>query len=195
MITIRRALRSDAAAIGAVHVASWRSTYPGIVPDHYLTRMSVPRQALHYDHAIRSATGSKPGAVFVAVASGPDVPPCDRSDVVGFVTAGPARLRQFSSQALAEGEIETLYVLDDWHDRGIGRRLVHAAAVHLAETGCNSVEVWVLSDNPSRWFYRRLDGREAAQASVQVGGQCLPQTAFVWDPIDRLLRASPLSRN
>ncbi len=45
MITIRRARPADAAAIGAVHVAAWRSAYPGILPDDYLARLSVPRQA------------------------------------------------------------------------------------------------------------------------------------------------------
>ena len=28
---------------------------------------------------------------------------------------------------------------------------------------------------------------------VQVGGQSIPQTAFVWDPIEKLFEASPLS--
>ena len=57
MISIRRARPSDAIAIGAVHVAAWRSTYPGILPDGFLARLSVPRQAAHYDAAIRSSTG------------------------------------------------------------------------------------------------------------------------------------------
>ena len=53
MIAIRRARPVDAAAIAAVHVAAWRSTYPGILPDAFLANLSVPRQAAHYDHAIR----------------------------------------------------------------------------------------------------------------------------------------------
>ena len=53
MISIRRARPSDAISIGAVHVAAWRSTYPGILPDGFLARLSVPRQAAHYDAAIR----------------------------------------------------------------------------------------------------------------------------------------------
>lgn len=191
MITVRHALPSDAVAIGAVHVASWRSTYPGILPDDYLARLSVPRQAAYYDHAIRSSVRTRPGAVFVAVASGTDLTSGERQRVVGFATAGPARLSQLTGQIAADGEIETLYVLDDWRDRGIGRRLVGAAATHLAETGCDSLLIWVLSDNPSRWFYRRLGGREAAQGSTQVGGQRLSQTAFLWHPIGTLLDALP----
>ena len=185
MITVRRARPSDAIAIGAVHVAAWRSAYPGILPDHFLARLSIPRQAAHYDAAIRASA-----AVFVAAASGTDVPSGSGSRIVGFATAGRARGGEFARQ-LGEGEVETLYVLDDWRDRGIGRKLMRAAAGHLAEIGCKSCYLWVLRDNPSRWFYQRLGGRPVAEAMIQFAGQKVPQTAFVWDPIERLLAASP----
>ena len=184
MISIRRARTADAVAIGAVHVATWRSAYAGILPDRFLSRMSVPRQAAHYDAAIRASA-----AVFVAAASGTDVPSGSGSRIVGFATAGRARGGEFARH-LGEGEVETLYVLDDWRERGVGRQLMRAAAAHLAETGCKSCFVWVLRENPSRWFYQRLGGKPSAEAVIQFAGTKLPQTAFVWDPIERLLAAS-----
>ena len=66
MISIRRARPSDAISIGAVHVAAWRSTYPGILPDGFLARLSVPRQAAHYDAAIRSSQSSARHVLFRA---------------------------------------------------------------------------------------------------------------------------------
>ena len=116
MISIRRARTADAVAIGAVHVATWRSAYAGILPDRFLSRMSVPRQAAHYDAAIRASA-----AVFVAAASGTDVPSGSGSRIVGFATAGRARGGEFARR-LAEGEVETLYVLDDWRERGVCSR-------------------------------------------------------------------------
>jgi ribosomal protein S18 acetylase RimI-like enzyme len=191
MITVRRARAADAVAIGAVHVAAWRSAYPGILPDAYLANLSVPRQAAYYDAAIRGPTG-----VFVAVASGADAAPvspgtANRPRIVGFATAGRSRTGGDFGGRLGEGEIETLYVLDDWRDRGIGRRLMQAAAAHLAEAGCRSVFLWVLRANPSRWFYEHLGGKPIAEASIRVAGRDVTQTAFVWDPIERLLAASP----
>jgi ribosomal protein S18 acetylase RimI-like enzyme len=181
-------------AIAAVHVAAWRSAYPGILPDTYLANLSVSRQAAYYDAAIRGATG-----VFVAAASGPDAPaagpatgPGGGTRIVGFGTAGRARPSgEIGGRRLGEGEIETLYVLDDWRERGIGRRLMRASAAYLAESGCRSVFLWVLRDNPSRWFYQRLGGKPAAEAAIQFAGRQVIQTAFVWDPIERLLAASP----
>ncbi len=182
MIQVRRARLADAVSIGAVHVAAWRSAYPGILPDDYLSRLSAPRHAVHYDRAIRAGV-----SVHVATASGLDLGPEGGAPrVVGFATAGPARL----GAQLAEGEIETLYVLDDWRERGLGRRLIQAAACRLRENGCRSAFCWVLRDNPSRWFYARLGGRAVAESVVQVAGASVPQMAYLWDPIDRLVVAS-----
>jgi hypothetical protein len=41
VLDIRRASQSDARAIAEVHVASWRETYRGIVPDAFLDALSV----------------------------------------------------------------------------------------------------------------------------------------------------------
>ncbi len=51
--------------------------------------------------------------------------------------------------------------------------------------------LWVLRENPSRWFYQRLRGKPVAEALIQFAGEKVPQTAFVWDPIEPLLAASP----
>lgn len=187
MISIRRARPADAVAIGAVHVAAWRNAYPGILPDRFLAKLSVPRQAAYYDSAIRSSTE----AVYVATASGTDVPAGSGPRIVGFATGGRPRGLGPMGRRLGEGEIETLYVLDDWRERGLGRRLLRAVANHLSEAGCRSAYLWVLRDNPSRWFYQRLGGQSVAEATVIVGGEPVQQTAFVWDPIQKLLQASP----
>ena len=188
MITVRRARPGDAGAIGAVHVAAWRSAYPGILPDAYLARLSAPRQAAYYESAVRSGVG-----VHVAAASGADLgAPGGPARVVGFVTGSPAREGRWS-EPLGDGEIETLYVLDDWRERGLGRRLMRAAAAHLSQAGCRSAFVWVLRANPSRWFYERLGGRPAAEATVHVGGVAVTQTAYVWAPIEKLVQATSLA--
>ncbi len=108
---------------------------------------------------------------------------------MGFATSGPARAVA-AAEALGQGEIETLYVLDDWRDRGIGRRLMRAAAGHLAAIGCASAFLWVLRDNPSRWFYARLGGKPSAEALVEVGGQAVSQMAYVWAPLEKLEQAT-----
>ena len=85
-------------------------------------------------------------------------------------------------------------MLDDYRDRGVGRRLMRAMAAHLAAVGCRSAMLWVLEANPTRWFYLRLGGRAAARETIRFAGQTLDQLAFVWDPIDTLLAATAPAR-
>lgn len=167
---VRPARPVDAVPIGRVHVAAWRSAYAGILPETSLHRLSVPRQAAQYGAAIRGRRG-----VFVAEAGG---------HVVGFCTVGRARSR------FADGEVETLYVLDDWRDHGFGRALMQMGADRLRTDGARSLMLWVLRDNPGRWFYQRMGGRPAAQGVTEVGGTAMPQIAYVWDRIETLGSAS-----
>jgi GNAT superfamily N-acetyltransferase len=183
MISIRRARPGDAAAIAAVHVEAWRSAYAGILGDSYLAELSEPRMTAFYQRAILDRRDGH--AVFVATAADEGQPGVAAPQVVGFASGGRARRR-----GLAEGEVETLYVLDDYREHGCGRRLMRAMAAHLRVIGCNSALVWVLADNPSRFFYRHIGGRLAMQEAIRVAGQGVQQVALVWNPIDTLLAAT-----
>ena len=185
MIAVRRARPSDAPLIGAVHVAAWRSTYPGILPEKYLAGLSVTRQAAYYDRQIRTGAG-----VYVAVASGQDVLGTNGPRLVGYTTVGRSRT-VLPGDMEVDGEIETLYVLDDWRDRGVGRRLIRTGAAHLAAAGSRAAFLWVLRDNPGRWFYQRLGGKPVAESATRVAGVPVAQVAYAWDPIERLIAASP----
>ncbi len=171
---VRSARLADAAGIAAVHVGAWRSAYAGLLPADYLANLSTVRHAAQHHAGISAGRG-----VLVADAG-------DR--IVGFCTVGRPR-----TAGLADGEVETLYVQDDWRDQGLGRRLLQAGAVRLAETGCRSLFLWVLDENPSRWFYERLGGRAAAKSTTQVAGKPFGQTAYVWDRIGLLTAAEPPS--
>jgi ribosomal protein S18 acetylase RimI-like enzyme len=183
MIAVRRARPDDAPGIAAVHVAAWRSAYAGILDDGYLANLSEGRLAGFYHRAIQDRHGGH--AMFVATAGGADLPE-DRAGpepaIIGFASGGRARRR-----SLAEGEVETLYVLDDYRERGVGRRLMRAMAAHLRAIGCNSALAWVLAENHARYFYRRLGGRLAMGDTVVVAGRQVRQMAMLWDPIEVLI--------
>jgi ribosomal protein S18 acetylase RimI-like enzyme len=184
VIAIRRARPADADAIGEAHVAVWRSTYAGILPEQYLAGMSAARQAAQWRRLLAFPVAGH--AVFVAVATGPDSPDLDGAPrVVGFASGGRAR-----SGVREAGEIETLYLLEDWRERGVGRRLMRALAAHLNAIGCRSVMLWVLKDNTSRWFYQHLGGRPVAEQTIRFAGEPVIQLGLLWEPITVLLAAT-----
>jgi hypothetical protein len=191
VIHIRRARPQDANGMGLAHVAAWRSAYAGILPEAYLANLSALREAAAYQRGIAGRQNGH--AAFVAVVGEEDMPEGTRTPtrtppgglVVGFVTGGRSRRPQ-----IAEAEVETLYLLDDWREKGIGRRLMRAMAAHLHALHCRNAFVWVLADNPSRWFYERLGGRIVAQGEVEVAGLSITQQALLWDPVESLLAAT-----
>jgi hypothetical protein len=138
VISIRRARARDASGIAAVHVETWRSAYAGLLPDEFLERLSVVRLAGQYDRSIRMGLG-----VHVAITAADDAEPA----LVGFTSA-----RRSRSDRLGEGEVETLYVMDDWQNQGIGGALLRASGKFLAGLGCRSAYAWVLRENPAGFF-------------------------------------------
>lgn len=178
MIAVRPAQARDAAGMGSVHVGVWQSAYAGILPHIYLAGLSASRLAAYYQAGILRGHPA-----LVAESAG---------RVIGFATMSLRRTD--AERSLGQAEIETLYVADDWRDQGAGRSLMQGAGKALSDVGAGSAFLWVLRDNPSRWFYQRLGGRPVAEGHTTVAGTSIPKTAYVWDPIGRLLAVPTPSR-
>ena len=48
-VAIRQARASDADGMARVHVQSWRSTYPGLIPAQFLVNLSEPAAAQRWN--------------------------------------------------------------------------------------------------------------------------------------------------
>ena len=169
---LRRAQAKDAEGIARVHVASWRSTYQGIVAPEVLDSLSVERRAAYWAGALR-ADGA-PSVHYVAIDPS--------TGVVGFASGGLERdgIDGFSSELFA------IYVLASSQGRGLGKRLVAAVVRDLIDAGHASMLVWVLAANPARHFYTALGGREVASKRVTLGPDELDELAFGWNGLAAL---------
>ncbi len=176
MTEIREARAADAAAIARIYVETWRSAYPGMLPDRVLIGLSVARQWAAWRHVIAAQRG--PEAVLVADSGAPGGP-------VGFASCGRSRsgLRGYG------GEIFTLYLTPDHQGRGLGRALLRGCFDHLLAHRLGSALVWVLVDNPSRFFYEALGGRRLATKREPLWGARPPQLAYGWPDLAHVLAA------
>jgi len=167
---VRPARGEDAAAIARVEVETWRATYPGILPDRVLVGMSLERQRGSWAGLIRY----RPGDVLVA----------EREDwgLVGFGNCGAQR----DTNLPFDGEVFTLYVAPEAQNQGIGRDLLRAMFARLLEKGRGSALIWVISANPSRFFYERQGGKRALFRKIRVGGELVDAIAYAWPDLTKV---------
>lgn len=172
IFSIREATPQDASAIAQVQVASWRSTYSGLLSNHYLDSLDASERAEQWQLRLMQRSG-----IFLIVE--------DSSGLFGFAAGGPLR----SGIVGYDAELYAIYLLRDKQGIGAGRSLVCAFAQQLAAESYQTMVVWSLSANPSRGFYERLGGLLIAEDHIEIGGELLPEVAYGWaslgDLIDR----------
>ena len=141
---VRPARATDADQVAAVHVASWRWAYAGLLPAEELAGLSVAERTDRW-LARLAGTGTgrtDRGATFVADLDG---------RVVGFASVGPGR---DDVGGPSVGELYAIYLQREMAGTGTGRRLHDAGVGWLAEQGWTLALLWVLRDNlRARRFY------------------------------------------
>lgn len=136
--TIRLATLKDAEAIAKIHVACWLETYTGIIPDSYLSRLSIKEK---YEMWLKAFEQKRP--IYVAEVDG---------KLVGFANGGKSR----STESHYSGELYTLYVLKQFHCLGIGKHLFNSVQQYLKTNDLFPFIALVLEKNPSLGFYKHI---------------------------------------
>ena len=172
-IAIRSARPDDAAGIARLDVETWQAAYAGILATPYLAGLSATRREPGWRHTIQRA----PGEVRVAID--------ETGEIVGFGSCGRCR-----GEPEFSGEVFTLYVAPDRQNQGIGRSLLRALFAGLVEQGHRSAIIWVLRENPARFFYRRLGGSEARRKLLPFNGTEVAASGYGWRNLPEYLAAS-----
>lgn len=172
MESIRRAGPGDAAAIAALHAASWQAHYRGILPDHYLDHEGPAERSAYWDQALHD--DARPDdLVLVAEQNG---------RVAGFIA-----VRRDGEPGI-DALIDNLHVHADQQGRGLGRRLIAAALEQLIPAGARSASLWVFDDNAAAIrFYVRLGGVADQHGIDPFAGANAPDTRFTWRNLPELL--------
>jgi ribosomal protein S18 acetylase RimI-like enzyme len=174
---IRPATCADVPVIARVHVDSWRTTYPGILPDEFLANLSYERREVTWRRDLCDEPDPRELILVVEDASG---------EIVGFASGGP----EHDNNPDYVGELYRLYLLAAHQRQGLGRRLVSAIAEHLVAQGLPSMMLWVMADNPARAFYEGLGGVLLRVRTWEVMGKPLGVAAYGWPDARVLLNGA-----
>ena len=167
---VRPAALDDAAAISRVHVASWRTTYRGMLPDDFLASLSEEPYADRW----RRVIGDRLSRVFVVD---------EDEEIVGFASCG----RERAGENGFAGELYAIYILDRAQRKGHGSELVRTVAGALREMKLTDMIVWVLRDNAAaRHFYERLGGAYIRSQPITIGAATLEEVSYGWRSLDEI---------
>ena len=173
---IRPATPADAAAIAHIHVASWKTTYPGIVPQPFIDAINEEERRQRWLASLEAADHP----IFVAESG---------SALFGFIDGGSIR----QPVADYDGELNAVYLLEARQRHGAGRALVQQLARTLNAQGLRSMLVWVLEANPAVGFYQHLGAIPVTCQTIEIGGATLPELALGWPSLE-ILAETPVPK-
>ncbi len=161
-IEIKNAVPEDAPDIAKIHVDCWKSTYAGIVPDEKLNGLSYEKSGLKWKEYFEGIKHPS-GGIIMALLKG--VP-------VGFCAGGIIRKTSKRTSGY-EGEIKAIYILKEYQRVGIGKKLIKKYGEIFQKNKIFSYIIWVLKENDSRHFYKKMGGKLITTKTYEIGGKKL----------------------
>jgi GNAT superfamily N-acetyltransferase len=171
-IRLRQAVASDAETIAALHTESWRSSYRGILPDHFLEGSIVGHQKKQWADKLNPDSQHR---IFVKVAE-------QENCLVAFVCV------LLDKEAGWGAELDNLHVQPHLKGQGLGKQLMSEAATWVLEQRVDTMYLWVFEDNhPARAFYDKLNGQVIERKMMQISGNPeKPLLRYVWRELNKL---------
>lgn len=135
MIQIRQAVPTDAVAIEQLHVATYKASYRGYLPDNFLDTLQVlPEKVSQIENAI-----IRHQKFTIAV---------EDEKIVAFASVGNLNDLEF--------EIISLYTAPNRQNQGIGSLLINDICQRKKAAGFGKCIVWTIKDGPSIGFYAKM---------------------------------------
>ena len=164
-LIIREATAADVPALADLHVRTFNETHgPG--PTYEIR-----------ERQWREAFQSADGSWFCFVVEG------EAGKLVGFAKGKPYDHADLPGFA---GELNKIYLLREYHRRGLGRRLLGHVARRFLEQGIASMLLFGDAQNPSNRFYEGLGAERLFAASGEFHG------AYGWRDLHSLVAISPI---
>ncbi|MEM7022361.1 MAG: GNAT family N-acetyltransferase [Pseudomonadota bacterium] len=164
---IREGTVDEFAQIAALQTDSWQRTYRGVMPDPFL------------DVDLRSILDS----YWASLQMGADdfVLVADQKGLQGFIAVSIKDIPY----------IENLHVSASAQSRGLGRRLMQAAAQRLIDSGYESLYLGVATDNQRAIrFYQELGGRFSDPEPEAIFGVQVEVARVDWTSLSDLIARS-----
>jgi ribosomal protein S18 acetylase RimI-like enzyme len=171
MVTIRRAEQTDRPRLAAVQAASWKDTYREVLPADYL----ADELDADLDRHWQSIDLTEDDVVLVA----------EEGEVIGFIAVW----------VRPDPYIDNLHVRPGLRSKGVGARLMAAAAERLMAAGHTAAYLWVVAGNDRAIdFYERLGGVRTEQAMQPLSDNLVLNYRIEWSDLSEIPRRAETAR-
>jgi ribosomal protein S18 acetylase RimI-like enzyme len=161
-LMIRKALPEDAYDYAICGISCWQSAYKGIVPDEYLTNMLTEKE--QRAERFRKAF-TDPGNIQYYHVMYTD-------KMIGILTYD-----------IVNAEIWAIYLIEEFWDKGYGKKMLDFAINELRCTEPNEIFLWVFEKNKrARRFYEKHNFVFDGTKKEKEYGKPLTCMRYVLDP-------------
>lgn len=174
MFHIRKATKEDAESIARVHVKSWKSTYQDLIEEQDMESIQLHHRITLWETVLQKSINGQ----IVLVAED------EENNVLGFISGGKERTKRFGY----DGEIYAIYVLEEYHNKGIGKELMQSFVQYMKENEYQTLLVWVLTQNKHKSFYERYGAAPVEAEQVTIGTGTYEETAYGWSNMGELAK-------
>ncbi len=172
MIEYRRPSLDEAETLAALHVQCWREAYAGFLPIELVSSFSAEQRLPMWQAVISNSER------FVLAAY-------DKAKPCGFIISGSTNEKHIENQ---DGHIWAIYIVSQFHRKGIGRALIAAAATDWLGRGGKNITLGVLAENAgARFFYEKLGARLVKTSTYDWDGYKLADAIYVFDDLTSLI--------
>lgn len=158
----------DISFVVDINIQMWRKTYKEIINEEVFVMREKNREISI--NIIKEKLESKDN--FYKVVS-------IDNKIVGFISYG--KNRDMGEDNL--GEIYAIYILEEFHKKGIGKKLLSYAKDDLKEKGYSSLVIWTLEENKNREFYEKIGGKEFSNRQIDIFGQKIKEIGYLYKNI------------
>ncbi|MCC7438341.1 MAG: GNAT family N-acetyltransferase [Armatimonadetes bacterium] len=175
--SIRLATAEDAAGCAAVNIATWHSTYRGLIDDAALDNMNSEMFVERWRNRLSPANS----ALFCFVAELHPKPPAHPPHIVGYVLGGLSR----RSDLPFTGELVAIYLLPEHQGGGLGRKLFLQCVQQFRQRGIDSFVLFVLKENhAARTFYSTFNPDFEDEGDVTIDGFTYRDVGYGWSTLE-----------
>jgi GNAT superfamily N-acetyltransferase len=171
-VSVRKADKKDTYEIAKIHVHSWQEHYKNILPESFLSNLSIEAKKSHWEKII-DYNKSKVNELYVAECN---------NQIIGFLAVG----LNANSEKNNSGEIFAIYVEQSYQKKGTGKLLYKEALDLLSQSNVDELIVWSLEDNNTAHFaYESWGGVKTLEKKhFDIDNQIFTEIQHRWNLTD-----------